>query len=324
MTTATAPGKIILVGEHAVVYGQPAIAAPVWQVQARATVTDGPAGRGVLLVAPQIGLSVRLANAPADEALALVTRLTLAELQRPDPDWQIHLTSTIPVAGGLGSGAAVSAALVRALFAHAGAAVNAATVSRLVYAGEELHHGTPSGIDNTVIAYGEPIWFVKDAAPERFRPGAPLFLAIADSGIAAPTRETVADVRKGWQADPERYASWFDAIGRIARQARAAMETGDLPDLGLLFDRNQTILERMGVSSPRLEVLLNAARHAGALGAKLSGGGRGGNVIALVEPETADSVQDALRAAGARSVIVTTITAGSDAANADFDRLSRR
>ncbi|MCB0044602.1 MAG: mevalonate kinase [Caldilineaceae bacterium] len=304
--TATAPGKIILVGEHAVVYGRPAIAAPVRQVRATATVSQRN-GTGVLLVAPQIGLSGQLVHLPDDHPLARVTRLTLDELGLDDPNWQIQLTSTIPIAGGLGSGAAVNAALVRALFAYASGLVNDATVSRLVYAGEQLHHGTPSGIDNTVIAYGEPVWFIKDAALERFTPGARITLVIGDSGIPAPTRETVAAVRAGWEADPLRYEGWFDAIARIARQAKNALEAGNAAALGRLFDENQTYLARLGVSSPKLELLLAAARHAGALGAKLSGGGRGGNVIALVDEDAAAPVSEALLAAGAARVIVTNI-----------------
>jgi mevalonate kinase len=306
-TVATAPGKIILVGEHAVVYGRPAIAVPVAQIAARAEISDVVERRGCYLIAPQIGLSTRLAYAADDEPLALVARLALAEVGLTEPDWEITVTSTIPVASGLGSGAAVSAALARAILSHGGATPEPALVSRLVYAGEELHHGTPSGIDNTVIAYERPIWFVKGKDVESFRAGAPFTFVIADSGIAAPTKETVGDVRKGWRRDRQRYEGHFDAIGAIVEQARRAVEQGDREDLGQLLDRNQTILERLGVSSPQLELLLDAARHAGALGAKLSGGGRGGNVIALVTPESAESVSQALLAAGARHTLTTTI-----------------
>jgi mevalonate kinase len=252
-------------------------------------------------------LSTRLTNAPGDEPLAVVARLALSEAGLEEPAWQIAVTSTIPVASGLGSGAAVSAALARAVLNHAGAPADPATISRIVYAAEELHHGTPSGIDNTVIAYERPIWFVKGAPIEDFHAGARLTFVIADSGIAAPTKATISDVRSGWQLDAQRYEGYFDAIGNIVTRAREAMERGDRHDLGLLFDRNQTILERMGVSSPQLELLLDAARHAGALGAKLSGGGRGGNVIALVEPGAAETVKEAFLAAGAHSTIVTTI-----------------
>ncbi|CAN5625666.1 mevalonate kinase [soil metagenome] len=310
LTTASAPGKIILLGEHAVVYGRPAIAVPVWETVATATITDLPAGSHCVLIAPDIGLQTRLIDAPESLALALVVRLTLARLDLPpDPNWQITVASTIPIASGLGSGAALSTALVRALYAHTGQPVTPAVVSELVFESERLYHGTPSGIDNTVIAYGLPVWFVKGQSPTIFTPRQPFTLVIADSGIAAPTKTTVADVRLGWQADPVGYERRFDAIAQLTVAARQAIEEGEIAELGPLFDRNQALLVELGVSSLPLERLTQAAKTAGALGAKLSGGGRGGNVIALVGPEKIMAVQQALFANGAKSALVTTIKA---------------
>ena len=241
--------------------------------------------------------------------VALITRLTLAQLGAPaNPDWQIEVRSQIPIASGLGSGAALSTALVRAIYAKLGHIAEPAQVSALVYASERLYHGTPSGIDNTVIAYGMPVWFIKGHLPATFAAQQPLTLVIADSGISAPTKETVGDVRRGWQADPARYAGWFDEIGAIVQASRRAIEAGELTELGEFFNRNQMLLERLDVSSPILEKLIGTARRAGALGAKLSGGGRGGNMIALVEPSQADRIADALQSTGARKVIVTTVT----------------
>lgn len=308
MTQATAPGKIILVGEHAVVYGRPAIAIPVWERVAQATITDGAPGSGCIGVAKDLGRTMVLATARDDEPLALVTRLTLARLrQAPNPDWRIEVSSEIPIASGLGSGAALSAALVKAIYTHIGQPITAEEVSALVYESERLYHGTPSGIDNTVIAHGMPIWFVKGQPPQPFIPAVPFTLVIADSGIAAPTKETVGAVRRAWQAEPVRYEGYFDAIQQIAERAKSAISGGDLAALGQLFTENQQILAKLGVSSAPLEQLISAAQEAGALGAKLSGGGRGGNVIALVNQETGTQVIHALEAAGARQVIATTI-----------------
>ena len=308
MTTATAPGKITLAGEHAVVYGRPAIAVPVWERVAQATITPLPAARGCLILAPDIKRRFWLASAAATEPLAVVTRLTLAHLNVDiNPDWQIEVRSQLPIASGLGSGAALSTALVRAIYTHLGHTPDPAQVSALVYESERFYHGTPSGIDNTVIAYGMPVWFIKGQPPATFQASQPLTLAIADSGVAAPTKATVGDVRQGWQRDAARYEHWFDEIGELVQAVRRALETGDLPALGQLFNRNQALLAQLGVSSPLLDQLLAAARTAGAYGAKLSGGGRGGNLIALIDPAQADAVTAALLAAGARGVIVTTI-----------------
>lgn len=315
MTEASAPGKIILCGEHSVVYGRPALAVPVWDVTARATVFDSPldaAGSGCIVVAHDIDETITVANAPLDNPLAFAARAAFTELEMdPLPSWEVALHSTIPIAGGLGSGAAVSAALIRGLFAHAGVVVADAKVNELVYAVEALHHGTPSGIDNTVIAYGMPVWFVKGQAPQPFVPRLEFTLVIADSGVAGPTRETVADVRRGWLAAPNEYDALFDQIDDIVWAARGLIEAEEeddsLPKLGSLFNQNQQLLVRLGVSSPLLDRLIDTALTAGAFGAKLSGGGRGGNVIALVDAWRQDAVADALMAAGAKRVIVTTV-----------------
>lgn len=321
-TTATAPGKVILAGEHAVVYGRPAIAVPVWERLARATLTPRPRGAGCVILAPDTQQRWTLAededatgdnpssDNPSDDAPVVVARATLARFGLPtNPDWQIELTSTIPVASGLGSGAALLAALVRAILTHAGITPDPAVVSELVYLGEQRYHGTPSGIDNSVVSYGMPIWFVKGDAPQAFAPAQPLHVVVADSGIPSPTRETVAGVRARHAADPARYEALFDAIGKVVHAARRAIEQGDSAALGALFDRNHSLLRELGVSTPLLDALVQAARGAGALGAKLSGGGGGGNVIALVEPARAAAVQAGLEAAGAVRVMLTTVAA---------------
>jgi len=294
-----APGKFILCGEHAVVYGRPAIAAPLFQLQAQAVVYPD---RECLVVAVDIDRWVRVAAAPADDPFARVVRLVCAELERPLPPWRIEVRSEIPIASGLGSGAAIATATARGLLAAFGAALPVERLSALVYEVEKLHHGTPSGIDNTVVVYGRPVWFVRGQALEPFVPGATLHLLIGDTGIASPTRLVVGDVRRGWEADHGRYEALFDGVDAIVTRARTCIEAGDVMALGKLLDQNQALLDEMGVSSPELDRLVTAARGAGALGAKLSGGGRGGNMIALVAPGSEETVREALLAAGAKRV----------------------
>ncbi len=309
--TGRAPGKAILFGEHAVVYGRPALAIPVGEVRAEALVEAGPEGRGLALWAADLGSGgeeVALRDAAEDQPLAAIARLVLARLGLEEPDWRVTIRSTIPVASGLGSGAAVSAAIVRGLAAAAGARLTAADVSELVYEVEKLHHGTPSGIDNTVIAYEQPVYYRQGQAPEPFLAGRPFMLAIADSGIASPTKVAVGDVRRRWQAEPERFERLFDRVAEIVEAARAGLAAGRIEQLGELMDANHTLLAEMGVSCPELDRLACAARGAGAAGAKLSGGGRGGNLIALVDEESAGLVAAALRTAGAVKVIVTTVS----------------
>ena len=313
MTVATAPGKAILLGEHAVVYGRPAIAVPVTQVEARANVEEGLAGHGVTIVAADLGREFEPSRLDAAdrEALALARTVanTLSRLGQPsDPDLRITVSSTVPMARGLGSGAAVATALVRALAAHYGGYLTARDVSDLVYETEILHHGTPSGIDNTVIAFGKPLFFVRGERDEVFWLGRPFWLVIGDTGVPSSTREAVAGVRRQWETDRTAYEARFDAIGVLVERGRQAMAAGNLAELGQVMDEDQAELRAIGVSSPPLERLIGAARAAGALGAKLSGSGCGGNMIALTADDARQRIRSALLAAGARGVIVTQVS----------------
>ncbi|MCB2209726.1 mevalonate kinase [bacterium] len=305
-----APGKIILFGEHAVVYGQPAIAIPVMDVCATARVlpllTEKP---GVVRVqANDIRLDSLLDDLPKDHPLAAAVRITLEDII-PDytPSFTLQLDSNIPISAGMGSGAAVTVAIIRALSAFLGDPLPNERISTLAYEIEKLHHGTPSGIDNTVVTYQKPVYFQRGEPLQTLSVAKPTFWVIADTGEKTPTKETVADVRAGYEADPDRFRAIFDAIGAIAQKARQALSMGDLTHLGELMNENQYHLEQLQVSSPRLESLIKAVRSAGAIGAKLSGGGRGGNIIALVPPEKTNHVSVALQSTGAVRVITTVL-----------------
>lgn len=306
MTTANAPGKIILFGEHAVVYGRPALAVPIHAVQASATVTD-IAAADVRIRALDLQRTFTLAQVVPNDPLALIARLTLERLGVPKQGLEVAVTSTIPIAGGLGSGAAVSVAVARALARHVGVELTAAEISALAYEVDRVHHSTPSGIDNTVIAHDKAIFFRKGQGWEALNIARPFLIAIADTGIASPTRVTVGDVRAAWEKDRAAMEKHFDAIQDIVGGAREAIEGGEPERLGELMDKNQRELVAIGVSAESNERLIAAAKAAGAAGAKLSGGGRGGNIIALIDALTRERVTTALQAAGAIRVIVAEI-----------------
>lgn len=312
--TYTAPGKIILFGEHAVVYGHPAIAVPISQVQARAIVTANPskASGEVEIQAPNIGLQSHLNALPPDHPFAVIIEQVASALQIPRlPAFTLRITSTIPVSSGLGSGTAVSVASIRALSAFLGHPLPDERVSDLAFEVEKLHHGTPSGIDNTVITYAKPVYYAPGDGNEKiietFQVARPFTLVIGDTGVQSSTASSVGLVRQAWQAEKDRYEHIFNEIGNISQIARQAIEVGQEEALGPLMDENQALLLEMGVSSPELETLIQAAHSAGAQGAKLSGGGRGGNMIALVTPASADYVAQSLRNSGATRIIITTI-----------------
>jgi mevalonate kinase len=316
VTEAYAPGKVILVGEHAVVYGRPAVAIPVFQVRARTTVESGDAGQGIVIVAADLGRTFVAGRGAADpEVLPLEAAVVgvLRHLHLPlEHDLTITVSSTIPIARGLGSGAAVATAMVKALALHFSATLSAEEVSQLVYEVERLHHGTPSGIDNTVIAYERPVYFVRGEGLETFPVGRPLQLVIADTGVVSSTKAVVEWVRRAWQRSKDEYEALFDEVGSITRAVRRAMEMGDEESLGRRMDENHRLLQDMGVSSPQLDSLVEVAKGSGALGAKLSGAGRGGNMVALVTPERRDDVERALVSKGAQSVIQTEIPASQN------------
>jgi mevalonate kinase len=304
---ASAPGKVILFGEHAVVYHRPALAVPVTQVHVDVEVSDSPR-TGIWVNAPQVDLDAELNSLPTDHPIASVIFKLFQrfEISQP-PSLQVNITSAIPVASGLGSGAAVSVALTRALAGYLQSPMADEQVNEFVYEIEKLHHGTPSGIDNTVITYAKPVFFIKGQVIEMFKVGRPFTIVIGDTGIPAPTKESVGGVRKLWDENKSRYEKIFDEIGRTSLSARRAVEDGEPEELGPLMDQNHAFLQKLTVSSPELDKLVEAARKAGASGAKMSGGGRGGNMIALVKKERAETVANALISAGAVRTIVTEI-----------------
>jgi mevalonate kinase len=299
--STSAPAKIILFGEHAVVYGHPAIAVPVSSLRATATVLSNSAERGFYIHAIDLNktLPINIDRGEIEDALELTVKLTLDTLNAPLPDTLIQIESQIPMASGLGSGAAVATALARAITFATGSEIDNETLNQLIFETEKLHHGTPSGVDNTVIVYEKPVYFIRDHPIETLHVGAPFQIVIGDTGESALTRESVGDVRKLLETRPERIKPILHQIGEIGKLARSAIETGAINDIGSLMLENHKLLHDLTVSSESLDILVEAAISAGALGAKLSGGGRGGNMIALVTPNTREKVKEALRMAGA-------------------------
>jgi mevalonate kinase len=319
----SACAKIILCGEHAVVYGRPAIALPLAHLRTRATVaaSDHP----FHISAPDIHAEFDIVN-ESTRPLAILSRLTFELLHRPPARATLTVRSDIPASSHLGSSASVAVACARAIAAYCGHELAPADASTLAFEAERVYHGSPSGIDNTVIAYEQPIWYTRSqtaevrgagsgSGSERQEASAPYspistlcaqspMLVIGDTGIATPTRVPVGDVLAGWEADPAHFERLFDQIGNLVGAARLALEACDWPQLGALMNANHALLQQLGVSCSELDHLCEAARRAGALGAKLSGGGRGGNMIALArDREHARQLRLALRNAGAMRVI---------------------
>ena len=315
---ASAPGKAILVGEHAVVYGMPAIALPLPSIRARAAFK--PSGSPLTLIADDLArppFTIDADQIDCADPLALMAGLTMQYLGAGDVKGEITIRSDIPIASGLGSSAAVSAALGRAIAQLRGANIPDEALNRLVFEVEKQHHGRPSGIDNTVVVYESPVYFVKGGAVDFIDIEDPLWIAVADTGIASLTRDAVADVRSQARRSPARTARVFGEIGAIVHEAKDCIERGKTARLGELMTANHHLLQTLDLSSPELDHLVDAALTGGAQGAKLSGGGRGGNIIALVEEGTASRVKERLVQAGAKQVMLTVAGQGSQIDDSD-------
>ena len=293
-------GKIILMGEHSVVYGYHAIAAPIG-LTVRAQVTRQGSGREPVIADWDVDGSVRepiRADLSHRVAALIATRLGVSAA-----GLRVDVFSHLPRASGLGASAAFAVALIRAVADSFQLTISDAEVSSLAFECEQIVHGTPSGIDNTVATFGRSVLFQKTDAPsghtirDIFTPH-PIPIVIGLSGVQSLTAQTVGLVRSAWQRNPARYDAIFGQIDGLVLSGVDALRRGDIAELGELMNINQGLLNALQVSSPEIEALVAIARRAGALGAKLTGGGGGGAMIAIAEPGGTDPIITAMRSAG--------------------------
>ena len=283
--TGRASGKVILLGEHAVVHGQAAIA--------------GPLDRG---------LCVTLTRSCGDPAEDPQLRAALRAAAHDCPTGiaeglAVRVAGDLPEAVGLGSSAALSVALVRALAMATGTILDAHDLARRANRVESLFHGRPSGLDVAAAASSAWIRF-RIGEPPEIRPlvcARALELVAIETGATHRTRETVLDVSRRHAEAPADLEPIFRDIGGLVAAGEWALARGDLPELGRLMTANHERLAQLGVSTPRLDQAVQAALEVGALGAKLTGGGGGGLAIALVAADEGEATVAALAARGWRS-----------------------
>jgi len=308
---SSACGKIILLGEHAVVYGRPAIALPL-PLAVEALVRKG--GNGIDLVIPRWGLEQKV-KPGGGQGLSGILHHILEELELADGNMTIEVIPHVPRAMGLGGSSALAVAIIRSLDQAYDLKLNSDRINRLAYECEKAAHGTPSGIDNTVATYGTPLLYQRnatqdgssgdaDAKFDSIKLAEPVPLVIGITGRESLTANTVARVRYAWETHQARYDGLFDQIAALTRAGVEALKDAHFRELGELMNLCQGYLNALQVSTPELEELVHIARASGALGAKLTGGGGGGSMIALC-PDTQDQVAAAMEAAGYKTLKVT-------------------
>jgi mevalonate kinase len=314
-------GKVILLGEHAVVYGVPALAVGIDR-GARARVVPIASGPSTLVVR---GWEIQVSESDEHHDLGRAFAALLAavrEVSSPDASGtfcaanvSIEVEADLPPGGGLGCSAAVGVAVARALAPDA----TQERIESLAAAWEKVFHGNPSGIDAAVAARGGCAIFerkdeVATLDPVSVKGG--LTLCIGNTGIASSTKSMVEAVARLKWRRPNVVDKAFEGIRALVKNARLAIEDGDRFALGRLMDLNQMLLSGLFVSTPEIETMCDLARSGGALGAKLTGAGGGGSVVALVNGASgAERVLETWKRAGYTG-FVTRVAEGQSLARA--------
>ncbi len=303
-------GKSILFGEHAVVYGHPAIAVPIPDL--KTTVTIFPLIREeketIIYEAPDLGISADLTDLAEDNILLHAVALFKDAYGLSSiPSFRLKINSQIPVASGLGSSASVSVGVIKALSQFLGLKLPLQKTNEFAFELEKIHHGNPSGIDNTVVSYEKALYFVKGLDPIFLQSPMPLHLLLINSGIPSLTADVVAAVKQAREQNPDLVNALFKEIGDLTNSAKNAFQKGDIAQLGTLMVKNHQLLQKLNISLPELDTLVDLALENGAYGAKLCGAGRGGNVIALVKGENVHSLQQVFKSHGIQGIVSTVI-----------------
>ena len=308
---ASAPAKIILFGEHFVVYGEPAIVLAIdRRTYAKA---EKRHDESLHLRSKNLNLAgcfekenFKVEQGDAREARLKLEPIKLAvekvlEIHGERVGLNVEVSSTVPVAAGLGSSAAVAAAVTAAVGALLSEKLSKEDVFRISYEAEKVVHGTPSGIDPAISTFGGTLLFQTDTGFKPLNVKNDIPLVIGDTRIERSTRVLVAKVRNTRKRYPHVVKFMMRAEREIVLRAIDALKGSDLQTLGDLMNLNHALLYGLGVSHESLERLINAARKAGALGAKLTGAGGGGCMIALAENEKVEQVSEAIQRAGGRT-----------------------
>ncbi|MFW9912609.1 MAG: mevalonate kinase [Candidatus Thorarchaeota archaeon] len=303
-------GKSILFGEHFVVYGLPALAAGI-SSKTRAYVSRSK-DLGWRLDDRRPEVPGYKAKKLDEQVVSINNVIEAAGIDLSDKGIFIEYEGDLVGASGFGASAASCVSLARALNDEFGLGFDDDRINEIAFEGEKGYHGTPSGIDNTASTFGGLIWYIRDldGGPptfEKMKLSDSMHLTIASTGLTASTTEVVGDVRAKKEKDPK----WFDEIASeykdLVHEARDALNRLDIDRVGSLMNRNHELLQELTVSCKELDEMVEIARRNGAIGSKVTGTGRGGNMISVTpDAETQKQVSGALEKWGSPFVYNTT------------------
>jgi mevalonate kinase len=292
---ARGQGKVILLGEHSVVYGKPAIAAGI----ASGCHASAESASGFSLEVQPWGVRVALDTPESDPQRELLRRAFGEICARYGAPLAVRAVMEIPGGAGLGGSAALSVAVLRAMDTHAGLVSDPEATIAASLAWERVYHGNPSGIDSALAVHGGLALYRRGEPLVTIRARNAVYFVVGNSAEHGSTKDMVASVARQHASYRDKTERIFDAIEALVINAKSALETGDLRSLGQLMDHNQRLLNGLMLSTTKLEEMCQLACAAGALGAKLTGGGGGGCMIALApDRERAQPIAAALGAAG--------------------------
>lgn len=289
-------GKVILMGEHAVVYGQPAIALPLKAMQVTTIIESSNQ-----LEIDTFYFKGELSKAPDNlNNLKAVIRRTLEALEKSNETFRLIIKSNIPAERGVGSSAAVANSIVKAIFNFYEKSLSSDLLFELAQVSEKIAHGNPSGLDTLVTVADYPLYYIRGQKIESFKINCSAYLVVADSGLKGETKLAVGELAKLKETNPEFVNDAIIKLGKLTQLSKDYLVKNNSLQLGKVMSQAHQILKALSISNHSLDNLVVTALDAGALGAKLTGGGKGGCIIALANNEAeAKHISKALQASGA-------------------------